>query len=88
MRAFRCEVIISIIKAGVVSHSQPVVWVVRADNEEAAERKIYRHFREYGMIGNCKKIYSISFNEIILHRDMDLEEYLEVIEDATICVLF
>ncbi len=88
MRAFRCAVVLSTTKAGVISHSQPAIWIVRADNEEAAGKKIFLHFKEYGYLGRYKTISSIEYTEIILHGSMDLEEYLESREDATVCVLF
>lgn len=88
MRAFRCVVILSVTKAGVVSRSNPAIWVVRAEDEEAAGKRIFSHFREYGYLGKYESISSIDYTEIILHGDMDLEEYLELKEDATVCVLF
>lgn len=89
MRAFRCSVILSTAsKAGVVSHGQPAIWIVKADNEEGAGRKIFMHFKEYGSLSGRKFISSIEYTEIILHGHMDLEEYLESQEDATVCVLF
>ena len=88
MRAFRCVVVLSTIKAGTVFHNQPAIWIVRADNEEAAGKRIYSHFKEYGHLGKYQTISSIEYTEIILHGNMDLEEYLESREDATVCVLF
>ena len=88
MRAFSCDVELSFTKNGIVSSRSSVIWVVRAASEEDAERKIYRHFKEYGIIGTYKSISSISFTEIFLHGDMDLEEYLESKGDSTVCVLF
>ena len=88
MRAFKCEVVISISKDGFVINRETKFWVVRANDEESAGKKIFSHFKEYRLLGRCKAISSIHFTEIFINDSTDLEEYLESTEDATICVLF
>lgn len=89
MRIFRCLVEMETKKSkDVPAKKESQVWIVRAEDQKAADGKIHRHFREYHLFKNGKDIVSIHFTEIHLSGSMDLEEYLESKEDATVCVLF
>ena len=88
MRAFRCAVDIQIEKENGFSATESQIWIVQSDGEDGAERKIYRHFKEYHLLKGGRKISSIHFMEIRLDGATDLEEYLEAKEDATVNVLF
>ena len=89
MRIFRCLVEMETKKSeDVPTTKESQVWIVRADNQDLADRKIHRHFREYHLLKSGKTIVAIHFTEIHLDGAIDLEEYLESKEDATVCVLF
>ena len=88
MRAFRCLVDIETKKDETTVTKETQIWIVKAEDQNGAGKKIYRHFREYNLFKKGRDIAAIHYTEIQLSGAMDLEEYLESKEDATVCVLF